>query len=279
MRALWLLAVLRRALVPRGHAVQTVPGWEARGRAGWGPIRWLTDHHTASSPRGGNMASLWTVTYGRPGLSGPLSQLHTARDGTTTVVAAGRANHAGYGTNPDGTNPNTTSIGRESENSGVGEPWPTRQMAAIAIGDAALLNEIGQDSRHVRGHKEVDPRRKIDPTYDMDVHRVNVARYQAELRGATPANPGNPANPTKDWFDMSTEADREEVRTIVAAEVNRAIGAIWTAEAAAVKRHQAIRVLFGSIRGWSAAAAEKLYGDDLGQARDRAVELDDSPKK
>ena len=88
-----------------------------------------------------------------------------------------------------------------------------------------------------------------------------------------------PANPTKDWFDMSTEADREEVRTIVAGEVNRAIGAIWTAEAAAVKRHQAIRVLFGSIRGWSAAAAEKLYGDDLGQARDRAVELDNSPKK
>ena len=84
------------------------------------------------------------------------------------------------------------------------------------------------------------------------------------------------ANPTKDWFDMATEA---EIRTIVAGEVNRAIGAIWTAEAAAVKRHQAIRVLFGSIRGWSAAAAEKLYGDDLGQARDRAVELDDSPKK
>ena len=87
------------------------------------------------------------------------------------------------------------------------------------------------------------------------------------------------ASTLEDWFDMATEADRDEIREIVATEVNRAIGAIWIAEEAAEKRHKAIRVLFGSIRGWSAAAAEKLYGDDLGQARDRAVELDDSPKK
>ena len=156
-RALWLPQVLRDA----GLVVVEEPGWTTRGSAVFAP-RWQLFHHTASHA-GANAPSLGIVTGGRPDLAGPLCEILVARDGTCHVVASGRANHAGAGRYPDGTTGNSLSIGWECENSGIGEPWPERQLDAIARGQAAVCRHLGQPASTVIYHRTYAPGRKIDP--------------------------------------------------------------------------------------------------------------------
>ena len=179
-RALWLPEVFRQA----GLRVEVVRGWETRGDSNFMPS-WLMEHHTASNKNSGNAPSLNIVTNGRPDLPGPLANYLTARDGTIYVVASGRANHAGIGAYPDGMTGNSRSFGNEAENDGVGEPWSLVQMNAINRAAYAICRHLGWAADRVVGHKEYAlPRgRKIDPTYDMNVHRATVAA----LLGQPPA--------------------------------------------------------------------------------------------
>ncbi|WCO67861.1 N-acetylmuramoyl-L-alanine amidase [Iamia majanohamensis] len=255
----WLEDVLRRSLEPRGFRVQTVTGWQTRGKPLPGMPRFITDHHTASSRRSGPSGSLRICIYGRPGLPGPLCHVHDSRDGVTTVVAAGRANHAGYGTNPDGSNPNSTSVGRESENDGLGEPWPTHQRESQVVGDAAILRHLGQPADHALGHREVDPRRKIDPTYDMDDHRRRVAQ---QMTGGTTPNP--------EELDM----DEARLRQIIREETNDIRRGIMLDEASDEKVAEAGRRNYGSLRGWVGAIAEKV-----GVTREDAIRHDPTVPK
>lgn len=167
-RALWLADVLRAA----GLRVVEMAGWEARqSRAGYDPqgIVW---HHTATGPNWSNAKVRALLRDGRSDLGGPLCQLGLERDGTFVVVAAGRANHAGFG-DPWGND----SIGIEAYNNGTGEPWPAVQVEAYDRGTAAICAHLGWDPmRKVRAHREVDPDRKIDPAgLDMDERRAAVA--------------------------------------------------------------------------------------------------------
>lgn len=175
-RLLWLADVLRAA----GLRVVELDGWQTRGAAGITPLGQLF-HHTASR-RGANAPSLRVVTVGRSDLRGPLCNLLVARDGTIYVVAAGRANHAGYGDWPwtpgeQVEGGNDDSIGWECENDGVGEPWPDAQLDAIERGMAAICRHLGHRADRVRAHREfARPKgRKIDPTgIDMDAWRRRV---------------------------------------------------------------------------------------------------------
>ena len=113
---------LERAVKNAGVKYKKVSGWASRGHGTMGSIKTIVAHHTAG-PLRGNSPSLNVVAYGRPGLSGPLSQLFLARDGTVYLVAAGVSYHAGrvrsssYG--------NSHSIGIEAENTGLSnDPWP-----------------------------------------------------------------------------------------------------------------------------------------------------------
>src|SRR5699024_8357318 len=81
---------LERAVKNAGVKFKTVKGWSSRGHGAMGVIQSVMCHHTAG-PAKGNSPSLNVVTYGRPGLSGPLAQIFLARDGTVYLVAAGRA--------------------------------------------------------------------------------------------------------------------------------------------------------------------------------------------
>jgi N-acetyl-anhydromuramyl-L-alanine amidase AmpD len=120
------------------------------------------------------------VTKGRPDLAGPLAQLHLARDGTFTVIAAGRANHAGAGSWRGITTGNSSFVGIEAENAGDGtDPWPDVQMDAYARGVAAILNHVGASSSMAVGHKEyaLPPGRKIDPSFNMVAFRTKVQAY------------------------------------------------------------------------------------------------------
>lgn len=189
---IWLPAVLRAV----GLTVNEQPGWQARGHGDVGPIQGVVCHHTAGPPKG-NAPSLGVVTNGRPDLPGPLAQLHLARDGTFTVVAAGLAYHAGPPTKS--TVPalkawcgNRSTIGIEAENTGLknDNPWPPVQMAAYQKGCAAILLHIHQPAARCIGHFEWAPERKGDPAFvignraalttAMNGFRASVAAIMAE---------------------------------------------------------------------------------------------------
>jgi N-acetyl-anhydromuramyl-L-alanine amidase AmpD len=156
-----------------------------RGRGDVGVIEGVICHHTAG-PKTGIMPSLAVVTNGRPDLPGPLSQLCLGRDGTFFVVAAGRANHAGAGNWQGVMSGNSSFIGIEAENTGQttgsnADPWPAIQLDAYRRGVAAILKKIKADSIMCCGHKEyaLPIGRKIDPTFDMDDFRRQVASIMA----------------------------------------------------------------------------------------------------
>jgi peptidoglycan hydrolase-like protein with peptidoglycan-binding domain len=138
------------------------------------------------------MPSLKTLINGRSDLPGPLAQLGLARDGTYFVIAAGRANHAGFGEFRGVVNGNSNLIGIEAENTGLqGDfPWPEVQLDAYHRGVAAILKHIGRGSEFCAGHKEYAitkktgrRNRKADPDLDMNAFRASVA---AIMSGAAP---------------------------------------------------------------------------------------------
>jgi hypothetical protein len=178
--ATWLSAALRNA----GCGTVELGRWQTRGRPGaFGPVEGVLCHHTAG-PRTGNAPSLGTIVNGRPDLPGPLAHLHLARDGTFTVIAAGRCNHAGAGFWQGISSGNTSFIGIEAENAGDGsEPWPDVQMEAYARGVAAILKHIGAPVIMCAGHKEyaLPKGRKIDPNFDMPAFRQKVTAFMEGL--------------------------------------------------------------------------------------------------
>lgn len=164
MRVDWLADVLRDA----GCAVYEMGGWRDRGRD-LDSVEGIVWHHTASTVHTSDTAMERILRDGRRDLPGPLAQLGLRRDGTFVTVAAGRANHNGYG--KWGNN----SIGVEAYNDGVGEPWPTAQIDSWVAGTAAICRHLGLDAGQVLGHRETDPRRKIDPAgIDMDDMRRRI---------------------------------------------------------------------------------------------------------
>lgn len=164
MKIDWAAATLRDA----GLDVYEMPNWEKlETRPGFDPVG-IVLHHTATSTAwlDGHVALL--LKNGRRDLSGPLSQFGLERDGTWVCVAAGRANHNGYGIWGN------DSIGVEAYNDGRGELWPKVQMDSYVVGTAAICEVMDWNIAQVRGHKETDPRRKIDPTFNCDMFRVSV---------------------------------------------------------------------------------------------------------
>lgn len=187
----WLAQVLKDA----GLNVAEQPGWQSRGRGPMGNVKGVICHHTAG-PKSGIMPSLTVVTNGRPGLDGPLAQLGLGRDGTWFVIAAGRANHAGVGAWKGITAGNTSFIGIEAENQGIpADPWPDAQVDSYKKGCAALLKKLGADVSMCIGHKEWAPKRKIDPSFDMEAFRAGVAALMAGGAPAPKPSPPEPAPP------------------------------------------------------------------------------------
>lgn len=169
-----------------GLKVEAKDGWRFRGRPYNFYPRAIIAHHTASNANSGNFASEGIVTNGRSDLPGPLCQILLGRDGTVKVIAAGYANHAGYGGPRAGipaNQGNTFSIGIEAENNGIGEPWSKAQLNAYYRLCAALLVWIGtRDVSKVIGHKEWTTR-KIDPA------GINMNYFREQVRKALVQGP------------------------------------------------------------------------------------------
>jgi peptidoglycan hydrolase-like protein with peptidoglycan-binding domain len=195
----WLPEVLEAA----GLKVAEVPGWRSRGLGDVKRTQGVICHHTAGAGRAhGVMPSLDTIIHGRAAtpttrpLRGPLAQLALGRDGTFFVVAAGLANHAGPGEWKGISTGNSSFIGIEAENTGGpdDQPWPAVQIDAYQHGVAAILRKIGAGADMCCGHKEYAPKRKPDPSFDMDDFRAKVAAILAGDAGAHPLIPGSDAS-------------------------------------------------------------------------------------
>lgn len=167
-----LASRLERAVKNSGLNYKKVSGWASRGHGAMGTIQSIMCHHTAG-PASGNTPSLNVVTYGRPGLSGPLAQIFLARDGTPYLVAAGRAYHAGVV--KSSIYQNSHSIGIEAEATGTSS-WPAAQVEAYAKLCKALAKEFGLSTSRIVGHKEAcsPSGRKIDPNFSMSDFRKKV---------------------------------------------------------------------------------------------------------
>lgn len=225
---------LYKAIKRRGLPVEYVPGWSTRGSEYFNPAAVL-DHWTAG-PRGStSRPSLRIVVDGRPDLPGPLCNVYLDRAGTAVVVAAGRANHAGYGV-WRGLTGNSRFLGVEAE-AADNDDWTDAQREAYPLLNAALLDAIGQDDAAlVAGHSEyaLPAGRKVDINgYTTDRLR---AQTQAILDGTVVAHPIKTTleeiMPTLDSGDLATIRNlvREEVQrglnlaTITAYWVNPATG-------------------------------------------------------
>lgn len=156
-RALWIPAALR----DHGLDVIEHPGWQARGHDTLNP-RGVVCHHTASAATSGDAPSLSTVINGRPDLPGPLCHVLIGRTGTCHIIAAGTANHAGPGS-WRGLTGNSSVLGIEAENNGLGEPWTPGLLDAFARCAAALAQGAGAPIDNVCLHREWAPTRKPDP--------------------------------------------------------------------------------------------------------------------
>lgn len=178
---------LDRHLRNWGLKVIVRDGWRERGRPYNFAPRAVICHHTASGSLSGNFASENVVTFGRQDLPGPLCQFLLGRDGTVEIIAAGYANHAGYG-GPRAGIPanmgNTYAYGIEAENNGIGERWTKEQLNAYYRLCAALLKYMGRtDVSRVFGHKEWAPGRKIDPA------GINMNLFRDRVRDALKQGP------------------------------------------------------------------------------------------
>jgi len=193
MRLPWLADVLRNA----GLEVKESAGWQGRGRE-LIEVNGVVAHHTATGPNVNDGSVVALLIKGRPDLAGPLCQLGLRRDGTFDVIADGKGNHNGYG------EWGNQCVGIEAYNDGVGEPWPSVQIDAYQRGCAAILAHLGLPVSRLKGHKETDPGRKIDPAgIDMGGFRLGVA---ALMHPSTPTTP-----PEKDWLMALTDQQQTEL--------------------------------------------------------------------
>ncbi len=183
-----IIAEMRR----RGLKVAEVSGWRRRSAGGSHAPVAVMFHHTASSQGGGNAPAHGTVNQARSDLQAPLCNFHVARNGKWTIVAAGRANHAGPGgpwrSIPSGSG-STFSVGIEVENNGVGEPWSDRLTNNLEIGMAAILRRLGRNHTWCLGHKEWTSR-KIDPGgLDMSRWRGRLRKQLGDGKGGASGPP------------------------------------------------------------------------------------------
>jgi hypothetical protein len=160
---LWLPEAIR----DYGVEVVTVRNWRTRGGEGtFRPIG-MCDHHTASHRTSGSFPSAGIVTFGRSDIPGPLCHILGGRNAKVMIIAAGRANHAGFG-GPWRTVPqdsgNSYLVGFEIEHDGIGERYTDEQLEMIFRVNAAVLDGLGKrDKSWLLFHKTWAPTRKIDP--------------------------------------------------------------------------------------------------------------------
>lgn len=176
-----------------GRPVIEVDGWQSRARGSGGydsgrPTHVMV-HHTASGPGSDGWPDVNYCTYNDD--DAPLCNLYLDRAGAIYVCAAGATNTNGSGHDPCGITSddsmNSSAIGIEAGNDGVGEPWPGAQQDSYTALCAELCSAYGIGVAQVHAHAEWAPERKVDPagpsrwapqggTWNMDAMRGDIGQ-------------------------------------------------------------------------------------------------------
>lgn len=197
-------AFTREGCNPQGYRDWANHERDAATGKTFGPVNGIVIHHTAGRD------SLSLVYNGTSSLPGPLCHVHLAKNGTFSLISAGRANHAGsFAQNahdavvnesaahpyPDSAEPvdgNDHYYGIEIENLGDGaDVYPWVQYVQAVRFAAALCRAHGWTANSVIGHKE-GTRRKVDPKgpveregmFNMNNFRDDVTQALALPAGA-----------------------------------------------------------------------------------------------
>jgi hypothetical protein len=183
-------------------------GWPTRSRSSGGyaaaplGVSW---HHTAGAAGASAQSECdYMVRYSD---AKPTCNLYVARDGVVWVLAGGATNTSGKGgpltmsRGVIGTDcANTTTVGMEMGNNGVGEAWPAVQVDAAFRASNAINARCGNQPTDVFSHQCYAPTRKTDPataaavqgpwsprscttsgTWDCDDIRTECARRAAGI--------------------------------------------------------------------------------------------------
>ncbi len=176
-----------------GLEVHFVAGWSTRGSASFAPQ--ISIAHWTAGPRNappGTRPLLRVVIDGRPDLPGPLCNDYLGRAGEVTLVAAGRAHHAGKG-QWMGVTGNTGAVGTEAE-AADNDDWTPDQRTSYPLVHLAHLfamwekGTIGWDqitADRVCSHSEyaLPKGRKMDVDgYTMPELRADVAALIPEFK-------------------------------------------------------------------------------------------------
>ncbi|WP_458682277.1 peptidoglycan recognition protein family protein [Prescottella equi] len=235
--------------------------WTGIGHEDFGDVWGVLWHHMGVNGQGPDV-----IRYGVPGLKGPIANIHIALDGTVTLVAAGVAWHAGYGSYPGlpKDDANDRLIGVEMAGNGT-DPWPRAVWdAAVKVG-AAISRFLGYDAGRNIAHKEWAGKAqgKWDPgNWDMNQFRreiqsridngpakggdMNVwdtlipTQYNSKGQLAKGDNVSLPAWEILSWID---------------GRVARAEGALNALTAAAEKQNTLLEVLVDQVCGAGSARA------------------------
>jgi hypothetical protein len=220
----------RGALRAEGVRFVELPGWTTRGRDAatgktFGPVNAVLNHHTAG------VDSLRAVAYdGVPNLPPPLAHAYLPKSGVLTLVADGRANHAGpvaknvYDALVDerdlpapskasGTvDGNDALYAIETENRGDGvDPYTAEQYDTWVRFNAAICRFHGWSQRSVAGHLETSVEGKIDPKGPVERYgsRGRFVFSMRQFRADVAERLAHPAswNPTDDEQEDSDMPD------------------------------------------------------------------------
>lgn len=163
-----------------GSTLHADPGWRTRGHGktppDWRAVMW---HDTVTGPSWPRHQLTSLLVRGHPHLAGPIANVQLERHGDAVLIAAGRAYHAGPGSDPLGANiqaGNLHTVGLEAANRGAGsgERWTDVQYRWAVAFTAAL-------DVPALGHLEWAPDRKLDPwSVDMAAARRDVTRTRQE---------------------------------------------------------------------------------------------------
>lgn len=186
----------------KGFRVDVYPGWEWRGSTSFDPSH-VMDHHTGGGAYNNLLRYMAEGPVHPPLCNYATSRVHS-RVVRITIVAAGRANHAGKGryTTIPLDQGNRYSFGGEHQNDGY-QAWPAQQVEAIRRCDAALLRAMKRDTDRMLDHKTYAPIRKSDR------HSTNVETERIEVQRLM--RPSPPPDPLEEFMSSLSKTQRDRL--------------------------------------------------------------------
>lgn len=233
-----------------GLEVAGCDGWQSRANNGGGfdPGRpWVVCWHHDASATDSDPADV--LAYELTGAdAAPICNVHLWRDGTVTVLAAGKTNTEGKG-GPLATrlgvipldSANSYAVGLELSNNGAGEPWAEHLVDAAFTLSRAITDGLGLEPDDVITHAEWTTR-KIDPaqaeavegrwrpssTSGAGTWSAADLRAEARARASTPPPPHRRDTLMPAYFRQGTTAyaigDGGAIRPASGPEVFKAAG-------------------------------------------------------